>query len=109
MATDSEFADYLTMESFFAAEPMAQQNFATPQPNGDYMMAPLEASGGFHSYDQHANGLPNGTDHETQGKFEFHNNNNVQYFYDSNNTVQQQILQQNTQPPPEFYVSSLKY
>ena len=97
---ETEFAEYLSMESFFNAETMSQQTFGAhpgahpPQQNGDYF-APLEPAN--YNYE---------TGIADQEKFEFHNNNNnVQYFYENNNSVQVQ------QPPtavaqhPEFYVS----
>ena len=102
--TDSEFADYLSMESFFNAETMSQQNFsaaaaaaaaaAASQQNGEYLMAPMDQSGANPGYNYEAN-------MSNEDKFEFHNNNTVQYFYENNNSVQQQILQQQ---PAEYYV-----
>ena len=102
---ETEFAEYLSMESFFNAETMSQQNFvphpaAHPQQNGDYF-APLEPS----NYTYETTGISA----EQDQKFDFHNNNNnVQYFYENNNSVQVQ------QPPavaqhPEFYVSYCFY
>ena len=118
MAADSEFADYLTMESFFTAETaMAQQQngfSAVPtsqQPQtqpGDYLI-PMDQ---YANYEQHQPNtiLPDPHQNPAEaGKFEFHNNNNnsVQYFYESNNSVQQQILQQHTHQTSEYYVSNL--
>ena len=113
MAADSEFADYLTMESFFTAESaMAQQQngFSVPtsqqqqtQP-GDYLI-PMEQYANYEQQHQQPNAILPDQNSEA-GKFEFHNNNSVQYFYESNNSVQQQILQ-HTHQTTEYYVSPL--
>lgn len=105
MAADSEFADYLTMESFFNAETLAQsqqQNFSPQQQaqNGDYLMANLVEPAPY-NYEHLPASQENGPN-----KFEYqNNNNNVQYFFENNNSVQQQLLQQQQQQQPEFYVS----
>ena len=130
MAAESEFADYLTMESFFTAESAmaSQQNGFSATPNqqsqqhqqhqqaADYLI-PMDQQQ-YASYDQQATAMavdPLHINQTTPEKFEFHNNNNnhnnnnsVQYFYESNNSVQQQILQQpqhQIHQTSEFYVS----
>ena len=130
MAAESEFADYLTMESFFTAESAmaSQQNGFSATSNqqnqqhqqhqqaADYLITMDQPQ--YASYDQQNTAMAVDPLHINQTtnpeKFEFHNNNNhnnnnsVQYFYESNNSVQQQILQQTQHqihPTSEFYVS----
>ena len=129
MAAESEFADYLTMESFFTAESAmaSQQNGFSATQNqqhqqhqqaADYLITMDQQQ--YASYDQQNTAMAVDPLHinQTTGpeKFEFHNNNSnnhnnnnsVQYFYESNNSVQQQILQQpqhQIHQTSEFYVS----
>ena len=108
--TETEFAEYLSMESFFNAETLSQQNFHQQQAaaaaghNPDYSFAPLEPSA--YSYEAMDHSHSHQQHHNSQDKFDFHNNNNnVQYFYDNANSVQnQQILSQH---PPEYFVSTM--
>ena len=127
MAAESEFADYLTMESFFTAESAmaSQQNgFSANQQNqqhqqhqqaADYLITMDQQQ---YEYQQNTAMAvdPLHINQTTPEKFEFHNNNSnnhnnnnsVQYFYESNNSVQQQILQQpqhQIHQTSEFYVS----
>ena len=131
MAAESEFADYLTMESFFTAESAmaSQQNgFSATQSQqhqqhqqaADYLITMDQQQ--YASYDQQNTAMavdPLHINQTTPEKFEFHNNNSnnhnnnnsVQYFYESNNSVQQQILQQpqhQIHQTSEFYVSQTK-
>ena len=128
MAAESEFADYLTMESFFTAESAmaSQQNGFSATQNqqhqqhqqaADYLITMDQQQ--YASYDQQNTAMAVDPLHINQTapeKFEFHNNNSnnhnnnnsVQYFYESNNSVQQQILQQpqhQIHQTSEFYVS----
>ena len=130
MAAESEFADYLTMESFFTAESAmaSQQNGFSATQNqqhqqhqqaADYLITMDQQQ--YASYDQQNMAVDPLHINQTTGpeKFEFHNNNSnnhnnnnsVQYFYESNNSVQQQILQQpqhQIHQTSEFYVSQTK-
>ena len=111
--TETEFAEYLSMESFFNAETLSQQNFhiqAQHQSvhNQDYNFAPLETSA--YTYEaamDHSQHSQHPAHHPNQEKFDFHNNNNnnVQYFYENNNPVQIAHSPAVGGHPSEFYVS----
>ena len=126
MAAESEFADYLTMESFFTAESAmaSQQNGFSATQNqqhqqhqqaADYLITMDQQQ---YEYQQNTAMAvdPLHINQTAPEKFEFHNNNSnnhnnnnsVQYFYESNNSVQQQILQQpqhQIHQTSEFYIS----
>ena len=110
--TETEFAEYLSMESFFNAETLSQQNFHQQQAaaaaghNPDYSFAPLEPSA--YSYEAMDHSHSHQQHHNSQDKFDFHNNNNnVQYFYENNNSVQVAQSPAVGGHPTEFYVSFL--
>jgi len=105
--TETEFAEYLSMESFFNAETLSQQNFhiqAQHQSvhNQDYNFAPLETSAYTYEAAMDHSQHPH---HPNQEKFDFHNNNNnnVQYFYENNNPVQIAHSPAVGGHPSEFY------
>ena len=112
--TETEFAEYLSMESFFNAETLSQQNFhvQAQHHNQDYgNFAPLETSA--YTYEaamDHSQHSQHPAHHPNQEKFDFHNNNNnnVQYFYENNNPVQVAQSPAVGGHPTEFYVSLSK-
>ena len=112
--TETEFAEYLSMESFFNAETLSQQNFhvQAQHHNQDYgNFAPLETSA--YTYEaamDHSQHSQHPAHHPNQEKFDFHNNNNnnVQYFYENNNPVQVAQSPAVGGHPTEFYVSVSK-
>ena len=112
--TETEFAEYLSMESFFNAETLSQQNFhvQAQHHNQDYgNFAPLETSA--YTYEaamDHSQHSQHPAHHPNQEKFDFHNNNNnnVQYFYENNNPVQVAQSPAVGGHPSEFYVSLSK-